>query len=369
MSSRPLPRSPRMPAEWEPHAATWIAWPHCESDWPGKFGSIPWVYTEIARVLSNSEPLEILCSSAEHRAEIRRLLNDTGSTDEDGSATTLLNPSSGHPLRLHLQKTDRSWLRDSAPTLVASSEGPRWIQWHFNAWAKYDNFADDAQVPPLIARLSATPLVEALRPDNGAPLVLEGGAIDVDGGGTILVTEECLLSDIQCRNPGLSRAGYETAFREYLGVSRTIWLGRGCNGDDTHGHIDDVARFVSEGTVVLSFEEDPALPYHAVSVDNLARLEAARDAKGRKLKIIKIPMPGEISFAGELLPASYANFYIANRVVAVPTFNDPNDRVVLNILAELFPKRAVIGINCVDLILGQGTLHCLTQQQPVCVTS
>ena len=338
----------RMPAEWEPHEATWIAWPHHEPDWPGKLEPIPWVYAEIVRVLHRFERVEILCHDEQVRESAQRHLEQYGVRDN---------------FRLHLVPNDRVWLRDSAPTIVRRDDGSLALaNWRFNAWAKYENFERDAKVGEAIARITGLPRVEPLRPDDGERVVLEGGAIDTDGAGTLLVTEECLLSTTQERNPGLSRTEYERVFQQYLGVRQTIWLGEGCEGDDTHGHVDDVARFVSPGVIVLAYEEDPAdAENHRRSIDNLERLQLAG---GRALKIVRLPFPRPVTMRGERLPASYANFYIANGVVLVPTFNDPNDRVALNAIAELMPDHQVVGIHAVDLVWGFGTLHCLTQQQP-----
>ncbi len=338
----------RFPGEWEPHAATWIAWPHHEPDWPGKLDAVHWVYAEIVRVLAAHEPVEILCHDDAVRARAEMHLAAHGAAAN---------------VRLHLVPTDRVWLRDSAPTAVVRSDGStEWINWSFNAWAKYGNFACDREVGAAIARLSGVPRTDAARPD-GTPLVLEGGAIDTDGRGALLVTEECLLSDVQARNPGLTRADYERAFAEWLGIRKTIWLGEGCVGDDTHGHVDDVARFAAHDVVLLAHEEDPADENHRRSEDNFKRLQAAGGKKG-DFTVIKVPYPRPVIMDGVRLPASYANFYIANDVVIVPTFNDPNDRVALNILAEIFPDHRVVGIHAVDLVWGLGTLHCLTQQQP-----
>ncbi len=352
MSIPPDNRPPRvMPAEWEPHDATWIAWPHHEPDWPGKLDAIHWVYAEIVRALCARERVEILCHDESVASQAGRYLEKS----------RVAPPG----YRLHIVPTDRSWLRDSGPTAVRIRDGSvGWVHWRFNGWARYDNHRRDAQVPRAMERISGLERIEARRPDAGEHIVLEGGAIDPDGAGTLLTTEECLLSDVQARNAGLAREGYERAFGEYLGVGKTIWLGQGCAGDDTHGHVDDVARFVAPGTVVLACEPDPTDVNHGPSADNLRRLRAATDAGGRPLRVVKLPMPGPIVFEGERLPASYANFYIANGIVLVPTFNDPNDRVALNTLARLFPDRQVVGIHSADLVWGNGTLHCLTQQQP-----
>ena len=268
-------------------------------------------------------------------------------------------------VRLHVVPSDRVWLRDSAPTFVHDDEGRvQLMNWGFNAWAKYPNFARDAEIGRAVESITGLPRIEPRRHDNGARLILEGGGIETDGEGTLLVTEEWLLSDVQVRNPGFAREDYERAFREYLGIHRTIWLGEGCVGDDTHGHVDDIARFVTPGVMVLAYEEDPADDdNHRRSVDNLRRLELAGVNEGA-LKVVKLPYPRAVTMNGDRLPASYANFYIANGVVLVPTFNDPNDRLALNQIASLMPDRRVVGIHAVDLVWGLGTLHCLTQQQP-----
>lgn len=342
----------RMPAEWEPHRATWIAWPHHEPDWPTKFETIPWVYAEITRVLAQHEPVEILCQSA----------------DAVESARTMLKAHAVCTDRvwLHVVPTDRVWLRDSAPTCVINEEGGVvLLNWAFNGWAKYDNWKRDAQVGSAIAKITGLQRIEPCRPGSRERLVLEGGGIETNGQGLLLVTEEWLLSDVQVRNPGLDREQYEGVFAEWLGVRKTIWLGASCVGDDTHGHIDDVARFVSADTVVLAVEPDPMDENHASSMDNLRRLEvASRDPAVGPLRIVQIPFPKPVMMLGERLPASYANFYIANGIVIVPTFNDANDRVALQTLGGLFPEREVAGIHARDLVWGLGTLHCLTQQEP-----
>ncbi|MBC7897733.1 MAG: agmatine deiminase family protein [Cytophagaceae bacterium] len=339
----------RMPAEWEPHAATWIAWPHHEPDWPGKFEPIPWVYAEIVRALHVHERVEILC----HSEAVR----------EDAVAKLAAHHVDPAGYRLHVVPYDRGWLRDSLPTVVHDARGECVLaNWRFNAWAKYDNYALDAMVGEAMARITEHERIEPQRPDGAGRVVLEGGAIETNGAGLFLVTEECLLSTIQERNPGLTRRDYESVFRDYLGVSDTIWLGEGCVGDDTHGHVDDIARFVSEDTVVLAYEADPADDNHARSADNLYRLQAFERGQ---LHVVTIPYPRAVMMDGQRLPASYANFYIANGVVLVPTFNDPNDQVALSTLAGCFPDRQVVGIHSVDLVWGLGTLHCLSQQEPL----
>jgi agmatine deiminase len=338
----------RLPPEWSPHRSTWIAWPHHEPDWPGKLAAIPWVYAEIARVLARHERVEILCHSDAVLASARQTLEAHGV--RAGVA-------------LHIVPTDRVWLRDSAPIGVLDGGGRVvLLDWGFNAWAKYDNWQLDDHVGAAIARLTGLPRITP-KDETGRPIVLEGGGIDVNGEGLLLVTEEWLLSDQQVRNPGITREGYEEIFHRWLGIRRTIWLGEGCVGDDTHGHVDDVARFVRPDTIVLAVEDDPADANHARSIDNVRRLELASRGAA-PLRIVRLPYPRPVTMNGERLPASYANFYIANGVVLVPTFNDPNDRVALNTLAELLPSHQVVGIHAVDLVWGLGTLHCLTQQEP-----
>lgn len=340
----------RWPAEWERHDATWISWPHHEPDWPGKFGTIPWVYAEIARALAAHERVDILCHSAAVRSSAKKCLTAHGVTKN---------------VRLHLCPSDRVWLRDSAPTGVLAKDGSlEWVNWAFNGWAKYPNYRRDLKIGAYVAAKTHTPRHEALRPDTGARAVLEGGGIETDGRRTMLVTEEWLLSRVQVRNPGMKRADYETLFARELGIRQTIWLGEGCVGDDTHGHVDDIARFVAPGVVVVAHERDSGDANHRRSLDNVKRLKRARDARGRRLTVVELPFPRALIMDGMRLPASYANFYIANGVVIVPTFNDPADQQALATLSRLLPRRQVVGIHAVDLVWGLGTLHCLTQQQP-----
>lgn len=339
-----------MPAEWAEHRATWIAWPHLESDFPGKLDAVRWAYCELIRHLSKNEVVEIFCANQELKSDLMTRLERSNIKGE---------------IRMHVKEYERTWLRDSAPTAVRSSSGSVWIKWNFNAWALYDNFGPDQRLPEAVAAISEIPLEKALRPDLAEALVLEGGAFDVDGAGTILVTEQCLLSDVQERNPGLGKAGYETAFRNYLGADQTIWLAGGCEGDDTHGHIDDIARFVAPGKVVLASAHKDDTEQYESSQQNLDRLKKARDARGQSIEVIELPYPSPLYCDGTRLPASYLNFYVANNLVAVPTFNDPKDRLVLGIFSDLFPDHEVVGINCVDWVLGYGSLHCSTQQEPL----
>ncbi len=340
----------RWPAEWERHDATWISWPHHEPDWPGRFEPIPLVYAEIVHALHKHERVEILCNDESVREKAVRCL-DARSVDTAR-------------VRIHLCPTDRSWLRDSAPTAVQNRDGAvELVRWGFNAWAKYDNYALDQNVGAVVSRITGLATREPQRPDGKGRVILEGGGIETDGLGTMLVTEEWLLSDSQVRNPGLGRADYERVFGDALGITKTIWLGEGCVGDDTHGHVDDIARFVAPGVVVLAHEEDPADENHRRSLENLRRLKGARGTTGEELRVVTLPYPRAVITEGQRLPASYANFYIANGVIIVPTFDDPNDRVALNTLRSLIPGREVVGIHSRDLVWGLGTLHCLTQQQ------
>lgn len=338
----------RFPAEWEKHKSTWIAWPHEESDWPGKFEIVDWVYSDIVRVLSASEQVNIVLSRKTSIERVKEVLENSHVDLERVS--------------YFYKETDRSWLRDSAPISVVAADGLRkWVSFNFNAWAKYDNFSADSELPDFIAWASKRDIVKASY--NGKPVVMEGGAIETDGEGTLIVTEECLQSEIQERNPGFSKSDYESVFKEFLGIEKVIWLEAGVRGDDTHGHIDDITRFVGSQKVLTVIEEDKNHPNYSVLKKNREILLASTDAKGRKLEVIDLPMPSDVVFEGQVLPASYANFYIANKVVLVPVFNDSKDRLALNIIADCFPDREVVGVNARDLVLGLGTFHCLTQQE------
>lgn len=343
----------RLPAEWEPHAATWLAWPTNREDWPGKFGPIPWVYVEIIRALTASERVRLIVQSPRQLREARGMLTKA---EVDLACVDLVQC-----------ELDRGWMRDISPCFVTRTRKGRTearaMLFRFNGWAKYDNWHKDAKAAPFMAAhcgFDAEPAVH-----RGTHFVLEGGAIDGNGCGSLLVTEECLLDpDIQPRNPGQGKRGYAAAFRRFLGVENIIWLGRGIAGDDTHGHIDDLCRFVNADTVVLCREENPADANYAALAENRERLQDARLENGKRLHVVDLPMPSPVVFDGMRLPASYANFYIANRTVLVPTFNDKNDRVALGILAELFPQRTVVGIHALDLVWGLGTIHCLSHEEP-----
>jgi len=391
----------RMPAEWEPHAATWLAWPHYQGDWPGKFEPIPWVYAEIIRNLAKHERVELIVNDAKSARQARRVLERADALSSN--------------IRFHRWPTNRVWLRDSGCIFLThqkpgfarpdsrfdsaqgrrgrlsphephsgyereghefiraakhgqssgalAPEGPFALKFRFNAWAKYSNWRHDEKIGSLMAKAAENHEIRPLA--MGERIVLEGGSIDVNGTGSILTTEECLLSKVQERNPHMVRDHYEKAFAEYLGAPHTIWLGRGIHGDDTHGHVDDLTRFVSRNTVVTMVEHNSKDENHAPLLANLRRLQSARDQDGRQFTVVELPMPQPVVFEGRRLPASYANFYIANGLVLAPVFNRPNDRIALNTLAELFPTRQVVPIYSGDFIWGLGAMHCMTQQQPI----
>jgi len=344
----------RMPAEWEPHEATWLGWPHEVTDWPGKFPAIPWAFAEIVRLLSAVERVYLLVENRQAESRVRSILKKAGA-----------NLSA---VRFFRVPTDRGWMRDSGPICVKSSDGKIGLNhFAFNGWAKYLNHKKDARVVEKANRRLKQQLWQPQH--NGGRVVLEGGSIDVNGRGTLLTTEECLLSKTQERNPGFTREAYEEVFRKYLGVRKVLWLNRGIAGDDTHGHVDDLTRFVNPTTVVTIVEENSNDENYAPLLENLIRLKSMTDQDGKALGVETLPMPAPIYFDGQRLPASYANFYIANKIVIAPTFNDPNDRVALNKLADFFPARQIVGIACRDLVLGLGTLHCMTQQQPTARSS
>lgn len=408
----------RMPAEWEPHEATWLAWPHELTDWPGKFAPIPWAFAEIVRHLARVERVFLLVESRDAEERAKTILRKAGA--ELDAITFFYVP------------TDRGWMRDSGPIAVVegaispAGEIPRsarddspqarvalldpetegeenlaglvevlkqdaeesarraiesgkvagasstasaranlaLLNFDFNGWAKYDDHKKDAKAAAYVHR-RLRPRVPLILPEHkGKRVVLEGGAIDVNGCGTLLTTEECLLSEMQSRNPGFTRFDYAQIFKRCFGATNVVWLKNGIAGDDTHGHVDDLARFVDETTVVTVVEEDPAEMNYPELQENLALLRSAKDQAGEPLRVVTLPMPRAVMFDSQRLPASYANFYIANRIVLVPTFNDRADREALNTLAALFPTREIVPIYCRDLVLGLGTIHCMTQQFP-----
>ena len=349
----PAGRGFSMPAEWERHEATWIGWPHNRTDWPGKTVPIHWVYGEIVRKIAPGEIVRILVNSKAHEAQAGRILHRVG---VDFSRVEFFR-----------FPTDRGWTRDFGPIFVRRPGPPpevAVVRFQFNAWGgKYHDWHKDNQVPAKAARAMGARMFPILR--NGRPVVLEGGGIDVNGRGTLLTTEECFLDrEVQVRNPGLGRQDVEGVLRESLGVTNVLWLGRGIVGDDTHGHVDDLCRFVNANTVVVVQEKDPRDENYRALRENRERLADMRLEDGSRPTVVELPMPAPLYIDSIRLPASYANFYISNAAVIVPTFNDPGDRVALGVLGELFRDRHVVGIHAVDLVLGFGTLHCLTQQQP-----
>jgi len=339
----------RMPAEWEPHEATWLGWPHELTDWPGKFAPIPWAFAEIVRHLSRAERVYLLVENRLAQTRVSTILKKSGANLD--AVEFLIVP------------TDRGWMRDSGPICVRNESGEvAFNNFMFNGWAKYPNHKKDAAV---VGKANKKLKRRLWQPRHkGRRVVLEGGSIDVNGRGTLLTTEECLLSKVQERNPGFTKEDYAQVFREYLGITNVLWLKNGIAGDDTHGHVDDLARFVNPTTVVTIVETDSNDANYAPLQENLALLRTMKDQDGAPLHVETLPMPAPVYFDGQRLPASYANFYIANKIVLVPTFNDANDRIALNTLARLLPDREVVGIPCRNLVLGLGTIHCMTQQQP-----
>jgi agmatine deiminase len=364
-----------MPAEWEKHEATWLGWPHNETDWPGKMDAVRWVYGEMVRKISPGEIVRIL---VRHKAEQKITTSHLKHAGCD-----LKN------IRFIVYPTNRSWLRDSGPIFVRKQvrssgfsrsgnrlkaelqTGTAIVHFHFNAWAKHNDWQKDRKVPEMAARVLGKKLFHAkcvstqnskLKTQN---FVIEGGGIEVNGRGTLLTTEECYLHPkIQVRNPGMTRKQYNETFRKYLGAENVFWLRKGPVGDDTHGHIDDICRFVNRKTLVLIKETNRKDVNYRPLAENWERIKDLRLENGSKPEVVPLPMPAPLYFVGRRLPASYANFYICNACVIVPTFNDPNDHIALGILSELFKGRTVVGIHAVDLVLGSGSLHCLTQQQP-----
>lgn len=351
-----MPKTPAQlgfhyPAEWERHHATWIGWPHNTSDWPGKFGPVPWAFGELVRRISAGEQVRILVKDAAHEAAARRVL---GKLEID-------------PARLELIRvpTNRGWTRDFGPFFVRHGKRAEAgiLDYRFNGWAKYDDWKLDDAVPGKMAKRFKHRLFPVTHRQR--TVVLEGGGLDVNGRGTLLTTEECFLDQVvQCRNPGFTRDDMNRVFADYLGARNVLWFGRGIAGDDTHGHVDDLARFVNPTTIVLVQEKNSADANYRPLAENWERVPDFRLEDGARPQVVALPMPAPVVFAGQRLPASYANFYICNAAVLVPTFNDPNDRVALGILAELIRDRPVIGVHALDLVWGLGTLHCLTREQP-----
>lgn len=342
----------RMPAEWEEHEATWLGWPHNKADWPGKFTPIPWVFGEIVKKISEGEKVRIITETKEHKIKAEFVLKSAGAMNDN--------------VEFFIAKSDRGWMRDSGPAFVKSGRGKKEVSavcFRFNGWAKYANHKKDEKLSAFISGKTGT---KKIVPElNGRRIVLEGGSIDINGRGTLVTTEECLMDNkIQVRNPGFAKSDYESVFKKYLGIKNVLWLGNGIAGDDTHGHVDDLCRFVNPKTLLLVRERNKRDANHKPLEENWERVKDFKLENGRRPEIIELPMPEPVIFKGERLPASYANFYISNSAVLVPTFNDPSDKVALGILNEIFGDRKVVGIHAVDLVWGLGTLHCLTHEQP-----
>jgi agmatine deiminase len=340
----------RFPAEWEKQQGILLCFPHSGKDWPGKYEAIKWDFVEFVKKISLYEQVFLIVADQKQRENVSEMLK-AAHVDLD-------------KVSYIIHKTNRSWMRDSGPIIVKNGDNREALNFNFNGWAKYKNFQLDKHVPAKVAATLNLSLTQVLY--KGKPVILEGGAIDVNGKGTLLTSEECLMHpSIQVRNPGYTKADYEAIFSEYLGITNVIWLGNGIEGDDTHGHIDDLCRFVNEDTIITVIDSDPKSSNYIPLQDNLKRLEKAKLENGKKPKIVTLPMPHKLEFENLSLPASYANFLILNNCVLVPTFNDPNDRHALNIIAGCFPNREIIPISAIDLIWGFGTLHCLSQQIPL----
>lgn len=347
LSGTPAANGFSMPAEWAPHQATWISWPHKRESWPGNFEAVAPVMVQAVSALARSELVRINVLDECHEAEVQTLL--------EGHV-----PS--QRVAFHRISTNDAWCRDHGAIIVTRPESrgnPRALalDFRFNSWGgKYPPFDLDDAVPPKMAEILGTPCARV-------DMVLEGGSIDVNGKGVLLTTEQCLLHPN--RNPDLDKQTIEQNLQDHLGVRQILWLGDGIVGDDTDGHIDDITRFVAEDTVVTVVETDMSDENHLPLAENRARLDTFRSTRGLPLKVIELSMPRPVLWKGDRLPASYANFYIGNSVVLMPFFNDPGDEPNRRVLATCFPGKEVIGIDCRDLVLGLGTFHCLTQQVPV----
>jgi agmatine deiminase len=345
-----MTNSRRFPAEWEKQEGVVLCFPHNGNDWPGKYEAVQWAFIEFIKKVATFETVFLVVADEKLRTKVKKML--------ERANVNLPN------ITYIIHKTNRSWMRDSGPIVVYNESKREALNFNFNGWAKYKNYQLDKLVPAKVSDTINIPLTQVMY--KGKPVIVEGGAIDVNGKGTLLTSEECLMHpSIQVRNPGFTKEDYEAVFREYLGVTNVIWLGDGIAGDDTHGHIDDLCRFVNEDTIVTIVETDKNDANYAPLQDNLKRLQQAKLENGKSPVVVALPMPKRVDFEELRLPASYANFLILNNSVLVPTFNDSNDRVALNILSECFPDREVIGISCIDFIWGFGTLHCLSQQIPV----
>jgi len=341
-----------MPAEWERQESTLIAWPHNKNDWPGRFENIPDVFAQIISQISKVQKVKILIQHNLVKKNIYPLLRKYKAKLKNIFFITI--------------KTDRVWTRDSGPIYVVNKNKKILLDWKFNAWAKYNNYKYDNAINKKLNKIKN---LELIKPKfkiqkKFKDIVLEGGSIDVNGKGTIITTKECLLSKVQQRNPGLKKKDIESIFNKYLGAKNTIWLNKGIAGDDTHGHIDDIARFVDTNKIFLAYEYNKKDKNFKPLDENYKILNISKDQNGKKITIIKLPMPKPIFIEKTRVPASYLNFYIANKIVLVPVFKDKNDKKVLKIFKRNFRNRKIIPIDCLDLIWGFGAIHCMTQQEP-----
>jgi len=345
-NSTPAQLGYRMPAEWQRHTATWLAWPKDPLTWPDRVPLVEKIFLQMMAALAPHETVNLLVDP-DKEAKIRRRCTFAASEN----------------IRFHRITTVDSWIRDYGPNFLINDRGGlAYNDWTFNAWGnKYEQLKPDDSIPKRLGLALNVPRFEP-------GIVMEGGSIEVDGAGCVLTTEQCLLNPN--RNPHLTQSQIEEYLKQYLGVQKVLWLGEGIVGDDTDGHIDDIARFIAPGVIVCAVEEDPEDENYALLQENLKRLERMTDANDRPFEIVTLPMPGLVAGMSsstrdlERLPASYANFYVANNVVLVPTFGHANDARALETLQRLFPDRRVVGINCEPLVWGMGTIHCVTQQQP-----
>lgn len=345
MNSSPKQLGYRFPAEWERQAATWFSWPHNLDTWPGKYEPIPNVFTGIVKTLAPYQHVNINVTDDAMR--------------EDVSARLLRANIDSSRFTLYKIPTNDTWCRDHGPAFVVNPSSPdplAIIDWGYNAWGgKYPPWDLDDIVPSRIAEMRKLPVFYP-------GIVMEGGSIDVNGEGCLLTSKSCLLNEN--RNPALTQTEIEEFLVDYYNVEKILWLGEGIVGDDTDGHVDDTARFVSASTIVAAIEKDPADENYPILRDNLSLLKSMTDEQRNHFRIVEIPMPSPLFYNNQRLPASYVNFLVANGIVMVPTFRDKNDAVAIEILQREFRDRVVVGIDCVDLALGLGTLHCISQQEP-----
>ena len=335
-----------MPPEWAPHRGTWLSWPHKEASWPDKFEPVPAIFAEMVAHLAPREEVHINVNGPDAEAEVR----------------TLLQARHVPPSRVffHHNPTNDAWCRDHGPIFVQRESGGSReeliLDWGYNAWGnKYPPYDHDDVIPTRVGAEFHIPVVHP-------GIVMEGGSLDVNGAGSLITTEACLLNPN--RNPELSRDQIEQHLKDYLGVRHILWLGDGIVGDDTDGHVDDLTRFTDPHTVVTVVEQDPADENYRPLMENLERLRSMKDQDGRPLRVVTLPMPNPLYQGDQRLPASYANFYIANGVVLLPTYRSPGDEIARQTLQDLFPDRRVIGVDCTDLVWGLGAIHCVTQQWP-----